>query len=306
MKDIAWIAVDWGTTNLRAYAIGTAGQVLDRRLVSKGMAQLERSAFKSTLLEVIDSWADRVQSCDIIASGMVGAAQGWVDAGYLQVPCDPVSFGTTVEAPMLSSRFRLHILPGLCQRLPDDVMRGEETQIAGFLIKNPRFEGVICLPGTHSKWVRIQGGRVAGFDTYMTGEMFAVLSQYSILRFDVQDRGWDDVAFLTEIDRATSEEVALGRSLFALRASSILSGANKAASKAALSGMLIGNELAANQTLWADKPVAIIGAGGLSRLYTEALEHLGCTPMVMDAEKACVAGLARVAQRFVGGEVAHA
>ena len=164
---VAWIAVDWGTSNLRAWAIDDEGRTIANAASEAGMARLSRDAFEPTLLSVIDGWLASGKT-RVLACGMVGARQGWMEAPYASVPCTPVT--QTIAPECRDPRLEMHILAGIRQLHPPDVMRGEETQIAGVLLRQPGFEGVICLPGTHTKWAEIAGGIITRFRTFMTGE----------------------------------------------------------------------------------------------------------------------------------------
>ncbi len=148
-----WIAVDWGTSRLRAWAMSAEGDMLAEAVSDDGMAQLAKSEFEPALVRVIEPWLGQAP-IPVLACGMVGARQGWQEVGYVPVPVRPVGL-QAVPVKTNDPRFRLSILPGLSQAKPADVMRGEETQIAGFLASDTEFDGVICLPRTHCKWVRI-------------------------------------------------------------------------------------------------------------------------------------------------------
>ncbi|RYH94878.1 MAG: 2-dehydro-3-deoxygalactonokinase, partial [Acetobacteraceae bacterium] len=174
----AWIAVDWGTSNLRAWAVSADGDVLAETSSEEGMGKLTRDGFEPALLRLIGPWLERRPP--IVACGMVGSRQGWCEAAYRTVPCTPLDRTALVTAPVQDPRLNVAIAPGLKQLAPADVMRGEETQIAGALRLMPGYDGVMCLPGTHSKWVHISAGEVVSFQTFMTGEMFALLSEQSV------------------------------------------------------------------------------------------------------------------------------
>ena len=148
-----WIAVDWGTSRLRVWRMDGAS-ALDRAASDKGMAGLARAAFEPALLALIEPWL--ADAHDVIACGMVGAKQGWVDAPYRSAPCTAAATDLAT-APTTDPRMTVRIAPGVSQTSPPDVMRGEETQIAGFLMDLPDFDGVVCLPGTHTKWVHVRG-----------------------------------------------------------------------------------------------------------------------------------------------------
>jgi len=187
-----WIAADWGTSNVRFWAIGADGSVIGERTSDQGMGALSQSEFEGVLVDVCADWLDTAHN--VVACGMVGSRQGWVEAPYQTAPC-AVCPATMVTAPVSRAGLTVHVIPGIRQTDPADVMRGEETQIAGFLAENPGWDGVICLPGTHTKWVHVSADEVVSFQTCMTGEMFALLTEHSVLRHSISDTGWDDTAF---------------------------------------------------------------------------------------------------------------
>ncbi len=184
--------------------------------------------------------------------------------------------------PTQDSRLDLCILPGVSQMNPADVMRGgEETQIAGFLAAHPKFDGVLCLPGTHTKWVHISAKEIVSFQTVMTGELFALLSEQSILRHSMGGDGWDEAAFTDAVSDAMSRPPqAIAAKLFALRAGSLLGDPpDPGMARARLSGLLIGLELAATKPYWlGGQELALIGAPDLCQTYAAALSAQGLTP----------------------------
>lgn len=282
-----WIAVDWGTSRLRVWAM-RGDQPVAGSSSDKGMSALSRDGFEPALLDLIEPWLGR-DRISVVACGMVGSRQGWAEATYVSVPCPPLSSRTTRPATK-DSRLSVVLLPGLKQDAPADVMRGEETQIAGHLARNPGFDGVVCLPGTHTKWAQVSAGEVVSFRTFMTGEMFALLSKQSVLRHTVGD-GWDDDAFAGAVSDALSRPEANAARLFSLRAEALLKGLAPGAARARLSGLLIGAELAAARPYWLGQPIAIIGNAGFSQHYAEALAAQGATASVADATEATLAGL---------------
>ncbi len=288
-----WIAVDWGTSNLRVWAMGAQG-VLAHASSDEGMGKLARDAFEAALLRLIAPWISGPTT--IIACGMVGSRQGWCEAPYRTVPCTPVAADALVKVPTLDPRLNVRIAPGLRQMTPADVMRGEETQIAGALALQPGFDGVLCLPGTHSKWAQISAGEVVSFQTFMTGEMFALLSTQSVLRHGMAGEGWDDAAFDTALSDALSRPERIGARLFSLRAEGLIAGLSSAAAKSRLSGLLIGVELAASRPYWLGQPVTIIGAEGLASTYARALKAQGVVATLIPATDCTLAGLASLRQ----------
>ncbi|MDE0809982.1 MAG: 2-dehydro-3-deoxygalactonokinase [Alphaproteobacteria bacterium] len=149
---IQWIAIDWGTSNLRGWAMSDSGRILDQANSEQGMATVNATDedFESALLDLIQPWLKAGGSIPVIACGMVGARQGWLEVPYDEAPCSPHTSLTKV--PTRDPRIDVSIFAGVCQESPADVMRGEETQIAGLLSRSPDFGGLICLPGTHTKW----------------------------------------------------------------------------------------------------------------------------------------------------------
>lgn len=281
-----WIALDWGTSNLRGWAMqGSA--VLATAQSAAGMGALERNGFASALRDLIAGW-EVTAATPIVACGMVGSRQGWVEAPYRTVPSAPM--GDALVQPECSE-FNVHILPGLKQNNPPDVMRGEETQIAGFLALNANWDGVICLPGTHTKWVQVSAGEVVSFETHMTGEMFSLLSSHSVLRHSLTGTAWDDEAFDAAVDQTLSKPEKLAARLFAIRADDLLNGIGSATARARLSGLLIGAELAAARPYWLGTRIAILGASDLATPYARALERQGAFATVADAERMTLAGL---------------
>ena len=227
---------------------------------------------------------------------MVGARQGWVEAPYSAVPA-PALAEKIIPVPNTDARLRVHVVPGLKQVKPADVMRGEETQVAGFLAQNPNWDGVLCLPGTHTKWVHVSADEVVSFRTFMTGEMFALLSQQSVLQHSV-GAGWDEEAFRAGLDVTLSRPENLASELFAIRASDLLEATPPAVARARLSGLLIGAELAAARAYWLGQQIAVIGEATLSAVYAEALKAQGGFVSVADGQDMTLAGLRAARNRL--------
>jgi len=269
---IDWIAADWGTSNLRLWAIGLDGTVIDERRSSKGMGQLSTNEYEDVLIDLAAEWLDT--ATHVVAAGMVGSRQGWVEAPYQTTPC-AVCPQQMVTAPVSRGGLTVHVIPGIRQLDPADVMRGEETQIAGFLALNRDWDGIACLPGTHTKWVHISAGEVVSFQTFMTGEMFALLAEQSVLRHSIAEDGWDDDAFNDAMSLTLSRPESLAARLFSLRASQLLNDADTTVLRSRLSGLLIGAELAATRPYWLGQNIAVIGADAVSAPYMAGLRAQG-------------------------------
>jgi len=285
----SWIAVDWGTSHLRAWSMGNDGKVLDHGESQDGMGKLAPDQFEPTLLKLADIWLGE-STTTVIACGMVGSRQGWAEAPYRAVPC-AVQNTDLARAPAQDKRLNVRLIPGVKQDSPADVMRGEETQIAGYIARNPDFDGVLCLPGTHCKWVHISAGEIVSFRTFMTGEMFALLSTSSVLRHSIPDSGWDADAFAQAVDEAIARPEAMAARLFSLRAESLLHDLPPAKARARLSGLLIGAELAAAKPYWLGQQVTCIGASPLTQSYASALTAQGAAPTIADGSAMTLAGL---------------
>lgn len=291
-----WIAVDWGTSNLRVWAMGPEG-IRAQATSDDGMGRLTRDQFEPALMALIAPWLG-AKVVPVIVCGMAGSRQGWFEAPYRAVPCTPLDRAGLVQVPVQETRIAVFIAPGLKQARPADVMRGEETQIAGALALHPAFDGVMCLPGTHSKWAQISAGEVVSFQTFLTGEMFALLSEQSVLRHGMQGKGWDDAAFDTGLSDALSRPDRIGAQLFNLRAEGLIADLSPARARARLSGLLIGIELAAAKPYWLGQAVTLIGADALCQSYARALRTQGVEARLLPATECSLAGLASLARQL--------
>ena len=279
-----WIAIDWGTSNLRGWLMA-GDRVLDHRQSDRGMGRLTRADFEPALADLTAGWPH----LPVIACGMVGARQGWVEAPYAMTPTPPVAAALT-RAP--SAAFDVRIIPGVAQDRPADVMRGEETQIAGFLRLNPDWDGTLVLPGTHNKWVQISAGEIVSFRTFMTGELFAALTTHTVLRHSTGGNDWDDAAFDAGLRDGLTAPEQLSARLFSIRSESLLHGEAPGTARARLSGLLIGAELAAARGWWLGARIAVIGAGRVADAYVRALTAQGAAPETADNDAVTLAGLA--------------
>ena len=260
-----WIAVDWGTTSFRAYLM-VNNDVLENVETNDGMKFVQNQHFENTLVSLIEPWLDHKNKIEILASGMVGSKQGWIEAPYQKTPCNlnNIEF---ISPSVKDNRFSLKIFSGISQRNVPDVMRGEETQIAGFLYDNPNFNGSICLPGTHSKWVKIENGNIINFKTFMTGELFEIISKNSVLIHSVTS----DKILKNELMKAVyeifKEPEVFGNALFQLRADDLLNSRGSEIYKSKLSGYLLGLELLGSLGFWEKKDIVLIGKADLIELY---------------------------------------
>lgn len=285
-----WIAADWGTTALRI-TLMEGERSLETRRSGDGMNALARDMFEPRFLALAGDWVDGPTR--VIACGMVGARQGWAEAPYRTAPCTPLG-GDLAAVPTRDPRLDVRIVPGVRQTAPHpDVMRGEETQIAGILRAEPEFDGVACLPGTHTKWVHLSAGEIVSFRTAMTGELFATIAGGTVLRHSLGQDGdaFDEEAFAGAVSDALSRPETLAARLFELRAADLLHGQDPAVGRGRLSGFLIGAELAATKPWWLGRDVVITGAPRTSRIYEMALRAQGLSPRLHPADAMTIAGL---------------
>ncbi len=299
-----WVGVDWGTSNVRSWLIETDGRVIATAASHAGMGTLMQSEYPNVLRDLLSKLGvSDQQEIEVWISGMAGARQGWAEAPYVHVPCPLRDLGqNAVTPPGAPGRTSVLILPGLCQTGgAEDVMRGEEIQLLGLLALEPGFEGVVCMPGTHCKWVDINSGEVKRFATAMTGELFAILSEHSVLRHSLKgDTEGPELesGIAAGLDAGIAHPESLSAMLFRSRAASLLSAKGPDWCSGYLSGLLVGSEVAAHRDWIGTGQVALLGSVRLERLYGAALKKLGASSQAYDVEAATIAGLTAARENF--------
>lgn len=294
LAETEWVAVDWGTSNVRAWGIASDGSHTFAAQSDKGMGKIARADYPAVLAELIGESAS--PQTPVIVCGMAGARQGWLEAPYVETPADLAVLTQSAVQPERAGG-PVRILPGVCQRngANEDVMRGEETQLLGLLGLKPGFEGTVILPGTHSKWVELRGGRIVRFQTAMTGELYEVLSQHSVLRHSFAAGSIDGPEIEDGIAsgmRAGIESPQLLSSLaFRTRAASLLSGKGADWCSGYLSGLLVGAEIGGHRDWLDNQPIPLIGSARFGRLYGAALKLVGAVGEPLDATDVTIAGL---------------
>jgi 2-dehydro-3-deoxygalactonokinase len=288
------IGLDWGTTSLRAYRLDHAGAVRDKRESKAGILSVKPGGFADELRTIAGDWLDAGETL-VVISGMAGSKQGWAEAPYLPCPATVTDLArATLPVPFPATRVRL--VPGLKARDADgvpEVMRGEETQILGILDRLPEQETTLCLPGSHSKWVRVRAGQILDFSTQMTGEVFAALSAHTILARSLhRGAAHHPGAFARGLDRAR-QGGGLLHQLFGLRSLSLFDAMPQMEAASYLSGILIGHEVAAALEAGVAPPVHLVGAEALTLRYAAALASFGI-PSVTQAEDAAARGLFQI------------
>jgi 2-dehydro-3-deoxygalactonokinase len=296
----ALIALDWGTSSLRAYLLDRAGAVLDSGSSDQGILAAAATGFDAVFEQHAGRWLAAHGPLPVIASGMIGSRQGWVEAPYCDCPAAAHDIAAAVVCHTSAQGRSIHFVPGLRWRgeggLPD-VMRGEETQILGSLAHD-REDGAFVLPGTHSKWARVESGRIASFATFMTGELYAVLKKHSILGRLMDGDGPGDDAFARGVSVAADTRAhpgGLPAKLFSVRSLGLMGDLPHAALSSYLSGLLIGSELAEARTcgfVGAGQRVRIVASDALTGLYHQAMALCGIVALDGPADAAALGALA--------------
>jgi 2-dehydro-3-deoxygalactonokinase len=280
------IAVDWGTSSLRGALLDATDRVLEEKSAPLGILKVPNGDFAGVFASQFSDWMAQADTLCLI-SGMAGSRQGWAEAPYVRCPAGPDELARHLH---WIGRERIAIVPGLSDEQGEvpDVMRGEEVQIFGAMRLVGLRDGVFVLPGTHSKWANVGDGRITGFRTHMTGEVYGLLAQHSILSRTLEaDAPLDEAAFLRGVARA-GEGQGLLHEAFGVRALALFGRLSPAPSASYLSGLLIGEELSH------EKPrgeVILIGAPALTARYGLALRQMGASARTFGAE-ATWAGLA--------------
>ncbi|WP_244807637.1 2-dehydro-3-deoxygalactonokinase [Caballeronia zhejiangensis] len=286
----ALIALDWGTTSLRAYLLGADGLALDTRASSAGIMNLPAGGFDQAFEQTCGAWLDAHAHLPVIAAGMVGSAQGWVEAPYVETPANADALVAGIVDVKTARGVVLHVVPGVLERgvLPN-VMRGEETQIFGALASEPALGNVggalIGLPGTHAKWAFVADERIERFYTFMTGETFSALRDHTILGRTMHPTAThDEQAFLRGVETARDAgHPGVLATIFSTRTLGLTGQLSAEQQSDYLSGLLIGHELrglnevlAREQSALAGKPLRLIGNDALCNRYRAALARFGC------------------------------
>ena len=287
----ALLAVDWGSSALRGALLAADGTVLAEHAAPRGLLSVAPGGWAAAFAAEFGAWRAAHPGLPCLMAGMVGSRQGWVEAPYCACPAglDELAAQLCWLPAATAGAGRIAIVPGLCTEaagLPD-VMRGEETQVLGAL----RLLGLmqadqvsLVLPGTHSKWVAVQRGRITGFATHMTGEVYALLRQQSILArlLPADDSGWDTQAFDAGLAGAALPGGLLHH-LFSVRTLGLFERAAGPALASRLSGLLIGEELRA-QAPPPGQPIVLVGSPALTLRYQRALAAGGHPVQCVGAE----------------------
>ncbi|MEZ5741323.1 MAG: 2-dehydro-3-deoxygalactonokinase [Burkholderiaceae bacterium] len=294
------LGVDWGTSRFRAYLVVAAGAVLARIETGDGILSVAPGGFETLFHQRLQAWLAQWPTLPVVLSGMITSRNGWLELDYQALPADGDSLAGAMRAHPVGNGRLLHFVPGLADLADDrapDVMRGEETQLLGLLSLAPALPARVLLPGTHSKWARIGQRGIEGFRTYMTGECYAVLREHSILGRLMRPGAADPAAFDKGLNDRRSGAASLLQQLFAVRTLGLFERMPATDLADYLSGLLIGDELAAALAGDDDSPVHLVGSGPLVARYRRALEVFGVSGRVAGSDLAVLGQLALARKR---------
>jgi 2-dehydro-3-deoxygalactonokinase len=277
------IALDWGTSSLRAWLLDAAGRAIDSRSAPLGILRVVDACFEAVFQEVCGDWLAEHPGIGAIASGMIGSRQGWREAPYVDCPAAIEDVAAELLRFETAAGVGIAFVPGVALRAAvPDVMRGEETQIFGAL--PAQGDGQFVLPGTHCKWVRARRGRIEWFATFMTGELFSVLREHSILGRLMRGATFDEPAFRRGVDDGAAKG-SVAANLFGVRTLGLFGEIAATGLDSYLSGLLIGDELAdglARTRSDRSRVPTLIGEPALTDLYARAFARLGVTARIGD------------------------
>lgn len=290
------IAIDWGTTNRRGYLLDDKGDIKESLEDNLGIFAVGIAGFEDALEAFVANWRRSDGSRPpILMSGMIGSRQGWIEAPYALCPTRADNLATSVmRLPTIEDTW---IVPGVCLNGERrDVMRGEEVQIFGALTLTERVSTTICLPGTHSKWARVEENKLTDFATAMTGEMYQIMRTHSILGALMNvDAAHDNDSFLRGLDMSRTPGGLLNH-MFSVRADGLFGVIDADHQSSYLSGLLIGSEIVElGGHFWnSDEPVLLVGTTVLARIYGTAFDYLTIPYEAVDGQSATIKGLAEI------------
>lgn len=287
------VVIDWGTSSLRAYLVNTVGRIVQRRESQRGLATIAVGGFEQAMRESISDWMGN--GTHIIAAGMVTSRRGWIETPYCDCPCSLSELATKMETIELAGGVDVSFVPGLRTADPPfDVIRGEEVQLLGV-----GGSGVVVLPGTHSKWVRLQADSVVDFSTFVTGELRNLILDYSVIGQFAQGREECDASFAEGLHwgRDCHKRGGVARAVFAARTMPLIGRIAPRNVASYLSGILIGAEIAEAVSFLGsgDSTFRIVGSEKLAELYKRGFSEMGLTATCHDPDAAAI-GMIRLAQ----------
>ena len=291
---VVLLGVDWGTSNLRVHQIDASGAIVDSRHSACGILKVPAKGFASIFEEQAGDWLRERPTVPVVACGMVGARQGWVEVPYVLCPVSIADLARALCPVDLGNGRHMHLVSGAAWRGGGDladVIRGEESTIVGAL-RGTLDEGLVCLPGTHTKWAWVADGAVQRFRTAMTGEVYQALLEHSILgRMAMHDAAFDEHAFARGVRRAATTGGLLHH-LFSVRALRLFDELSEQQVPSYLSGLLTAADvLSMRSSNELEGALTLVGAGATGNAYAQAFTELDVPFTRLDSDTAVACGL---------------
>ncbi|GAB2665019.1 2-dehydro-3-deoxygalactonokinase [Vibrio panuliri] len=291
INKVDWLVIDWGTTNFRAFALTEDGSLVAKIERNLGLLQVENGQFAATLQMILQQWLNDYKHLPIYMAGMVGSAQGWINVPYVDAPVSLSQLAHGTYHLMLPWGAPAYIVPGVRYQIEPnryDVMRGEEVQLFGLQTKLSRQEFCAALPGTHSKHATMRNGYLERFQTFMTGELFSVLSKHSILGKALPQQIPSPEAFVKGLEESGGSDFT--STLFSARTHRLFSHVEPVHIYDYLSGLLIGQELKQSH----EQHLYLVGGEALCRRYVEACEYLSASSEQIDGDEVFLIGMLEI------------
>ena len=296
VRDASIVAVDWGSSQFRAYLLDEKGEIIEKTESNLGIFKARKSGFAEVLYSSCGRWFDHVSDLPVFMCGMVGSREGWIETEYLKCPITAGEVGGRLTRVPDVSENPVYIVPGISSDVFSftDVIRGEETQIFG-LPQEDCSEGITCMPGTHSKWVSFNGNTIDYFATFLTGELFSSIKTSGSIQPVIQHEDFDEDAFREGI-RLSRKPGGLSHHLFSIRSRLVAGESSCSAHASYLSGLLIGAEISAGLALCPiKKSITLIGNKSLLNQYVLAFSLFDIATTPMSSDQASVKGLWKLA-----------
>ncbi|MCR5535825.1 MAG: 2-dehydro-3-deoxygalactonokinase [Succinivibrio sp.] len=296
-----FVVMDWGSTNIRAF-LYLDGRQAEEKKSAEGVTVVRGPDCEGAFDRLTSEWFSKYGPLPVVMSGMVGSINGWADAQYLDCPVNLAELPHHLTEVRHSKGYKIRIVPGLCVRDPDNynVIRGEETQLAGAIKKQP--SKVFLMPGTHCKWVLADGYKIESFRTAMTGEMHSIMMKYSLVGLGAGEQESSAEDFQKGLERGFYENNIVPR-LFEIRGANILGAIRPSHVGEFLSGLLIGAEIASMQKIFKftkeDGALGIIANPFLTERYVKGLKLAGLESFSLQGDEAFLGGMLPLAESLL-------
>lgn len=287
---VSYLIIDWGTTNFRAFAMDEKGNVLDKKALPMGLLQVADRNFSSALENVLSGWLNNYKNVPVYMAGMVGSQLGWVNVGYVTTPAGENELTKNAHHFYLPWGAKATIIQGVSHQTVTgsyDVMRGEEVQLFGLAKLVDKASLNAILPGTHSKHARFENSKMTSFASFMTGELFSVISKHTVLGMGLPEQKDSSSAFLRGVKEGQLTD-QLTSTIFAARTHRLFNNIAETDVLDYLSGVLIGNELKA----LTNEHVYLVGGESLCARYKQACDEISISSTYMSGDECFLRGMA--------------